>query len=109
MGSSQLVTLYVVDSFETHTASAVSGLLILRFIAGFAFPLFAPGLYASLGWGWGNTVMAFIAIGIGIPASTLLLLYGERLRNAKWGSKSKAPQNDNCDSNAPIKSEINHD
>ena len=72
--------LYVVDLFGKYTASAVSGLLTLRFLAGFGFPLFAPAMYARLGWGWGNSMLGFIAIGIGIPAAVLLLMLGEKLR-----------------------------
>jgi hypothetical protein len=36
-------------------------------------------MYAKLGLGWGNSLLGFIAVGM-IPASFLLLKYGEVLR-----------------------------
>jgi len=38
---------------------------VLRSLAGFGFPLFAPYMYAKLHYGWGNSLLAFIAIGWG--------------------------------------------
>jgi hypothetical protein len=37
-------------------------------------------MYASLNYGWGNSLLAFIAIAIGLPAPLLIWVYGERLR-----------------------------
>ena len=34
----------------------------------FGFPLFAPAMYAALGVGWGDTLLAFVAIIVGCPA-----------------------------------------
>lgn len=53
---------------------------VMRSLAGFGFPLFAPAMYKTLGYGWGNSVLGFVAIGIGFPAPVLLWFYGERLR-----------------------------
>ena len=80
VGGSQLVLLYLVDSYPRYTVSAVSGLLILCYLAGFTFRLFAPSMYSRLGWGWGNSLLAFFAIGIGVPAAVWLLFFGEKLR-----------------------------
>jgi ABC-type spermidine/putrescine transport system permease subunit II len=54
--------------------------MLPRNIFAFAFPIFAPGLYNSLGYGIGNTVLAAIAVVLGVPAPFILWRYGERLR-----------------------------
>jgi hypothetical protein len=42
--------------------------------------LFAPKVYSSLGYGWGNTTIAFIALAIGIPGPLLIWKFGPELR-----------------------------
>ena len=37
-------------------------------------------MYQALGLGWGNSMLGFIAVGLGIPAPLLLWKYGETLR-----------------------------
>ena len=76
----QSIQTYVIDSYTKYAASAVASITFLRSIAGFAFPLFAPELYAQLGYGWGNSLLAFVAIAIGVPAPWLFWKYGARLR-----------------------------
>ncbi|VUC29996.1 unnamed protein product [Clonostachys rosea] len=71
---------YIVDSYSRYTASAISATTFLRSLAGFGFPLFAPYAYKALDYGWGNSLLGFIAIGVGWPAPILLWRYGERLR-----------------------------
>lgn len=77
----QAIQTYVIDSYTKYAASAVASITFLRSIAGFAFPLFAPELYAQLGYGWGNSVLAFVAIAIGVPAPWMFWKYGARLRS----------------------------
>ena len=76
----QCVTSYLVDTYARFAASAVAAVTILRSLAGFSFPLFAPAMFRALGTGWGNTVLALAAVGIGIPIPILLWLFGEKLR-----------------------------
>lgn len=92
---------YIIDSYTKYAASAVAAIASLRSLAGFGFPLFAPAMYDALGYGWyvfhcscydnsrwltmmllyrGNSVLAFVAIAIGIPAPLLFWKYGARLR-----------------------------
>jgi len=71
---------YVVDAYQRFAASAVASTTVLRSLCGFGFPLFAPAMYGKLGYGWGNSVLGFIALALGIPAPFLLWIYGERLR-----------------------------
>jgi len=44
-------------------------------------PLAGPKLYEKLGYGWGNSLLAFMAAAL-IPLPFLLFFYGERLRGA---------------------------
>lgn len=68
------------DSYTRYAASAIAAATVLRSLAGFGFPLFAPYMYAKLGYGWGNSLLGFLAVGLGWPAPILLWLYGEKLR-----------------------------
>ena len=76
----QCIQTYLVDSYTLYAASAISAAAVLRSLAGFGFPLFAPYMYAALDYGWGNSLLGFVAMGMGIPAPILLWLYGKKLR-----------------------------
>jgi hypothetical protein len=54
--------------------TAMAAVACMRALAGFAFPLFAPKMYAALGYGWGDTLLALIAIVLGCPAYVLVQL-----------------------------------
>jgi MFS family permease len=70
---------YIIDTFTDHAASAMGAIVISRSIFAGTFPLFALHMYDSLGWGWGNSLLGFIALaGCGIPP--LFWFYGEHLR-----------------------------
>lgn len=70
---------YLVDAFTAHAASAVAACTVLRSLVGALLPLCGLKLYDSLGLGWGNSLLAFIALGIA-PIPVLFQLFGERLR-----------------------------
>jgi multidrug resistance protein len=72
---------YLVDSYSRYAASAIGASTVLRSLAGFGLPLFAPYMYNALDYGWGNTVLGLVAIVLGWPAPILLWKYGETLRN----------------------------
>lgn len=76
----QCMQTYIVDTYTRYAASALAAVSVLRSLAAFGFPLFAPYMYAKLDYGWGNSVLAFISIGIGIPAPIFLWIFGEKLR-----------------------------
>ncbi|KAJ5990223.1 MFS general substrate transporter [Penicillium canescens] len=78
--SFQCAQTYVVDAYSRYAASATGAAAFVRTIAGFAFPLFADSLYKSLGLGWGNSLLGFVSLGLGIMAPVLLWFYGEWLR-----------------------------
>ncbi|KAI9780537.1 MAG: hypothetical protein M1839_006655 [Geoglossum umbratile] len=76
----QCIQAYIVDSYTRYAASAIGAATVLRSLAGFGFPLFAPRLYHVLGYGWGNSLLGFLGIVLGLPAPVLLWKFGERLR-----------------------------
>ncbi|KAJ5771769.1 MFS multidrug transporter [Penicillium odoratum] len=76
----QCIQTYMVDTYTRYAASALAAGAFLRSLAGFGFPLFAPYMYAALDYGWGNSLLAFVSIAIGIPAPIFLWKFGEALR-----------------------------
>lgn len=70
---------YLVDAFTKHAASAIAGCTILRSLAGGILPICGLKLYDKLGMGWGNSLLAFIALGLA-PIPALFCLSGKRLR-----------------------------
>lgn len=76
----QAMQSYVMDSFSQHVASASAASQMLRNLAGFLFPLFAPQMYYALGYGWGNSLLAFVFLAIGLPAPLILWKFGAKLR-----------------------------
>ncbi|KAK9416417.1 putative Major facilitator superfamily (MFS) profile domain-containing protein [Seiridium unicorne] len=71
---------YIIDTYTRFAASCTAAIVVLRSLAGFGFPLFAPCLYEKLDYGWGTSLLAFISIAIGIPAPVMFYVYGARLR-----------------------------
>ena len=72
---------YLVDAFTVYASSAIAACTILRSLLGALLPLAGPSMYASLGYGWGNSLLGFIALAM-VPVPFLLLKYGEAIRTA---------------------------
>lgn len=72
---------YVVDTYTTFAASATGAAAFVRTMAGFGFPLFAPQMYDELGVGWGNSLLAFVSLGMGIGAPIAMWRWGAWLRS----------------------------
>lgn len=53
---------------------------MLRSLLGFAFPLFGQQMFARLGYGGGNSLLAGLAIVIGIPFPVWIYYAGESMR-----------------------------
>ncbi|KAH9894703.1 MFS multidrug transporter-like protein [Xylariomycetidae sp. FL2044] len=71
---------YVVDAYGYRSAaSAAAAGAFMRTMCGFSFPLFAPTLYNSLDLGWGNSLLAFLTMGLSLLCP-VLWWYGERIR-----------------------------
>ncbi|OWP06451.1 MFS multidrug transporter [Marssonina coronariae] len=71
----QCIQTYTVDAYTRYAASAIGAATVLRSLAGFGMPLFAPYMYAALDFGWGNSLLAFVGIALGWPAPILLWKY----------------------------------
>ena len=72
--------IYLVDSFDSGgAASALAANLVLRSLAGTFLPFAGSPLYEKLGLGWGNSLLAFLAIAFA-PVPVLFYKFGERLR-----------------------------
>ncbi|CAI7613213.1 unnamed protein product [Penicillium glandicola] len=79
MGIFQPAQVYLLNAFPTHAASALAAMNILRSLAGGLLPLTGQGLYDALGMGWGNSLLAFIALAFA-PVPFILKRYGARIR-----------------------------
>ncbi|KAL1637025.1 hypothetical protein SLS58_009464 [Diplodia intermedia] len=73
------VQAYLIDAFPVHAASASATNTVVRSLFGAFLPFAGPPLYGALGLGWGNSLLAFVALATA-PAPFLLLKYGERIR-----------------------------
>ncbi|CAO1618849.1 unnamed protein product [Jaminaea pallidilutea] len=76
----QSILVYLVDAFIPYSASATASAIFVRSVLAAIFPLFADRLFKRLGFGWGSTLLAFIAL-LGLPAPILLFKFGARMRN----------------------------
>lgn len=74
------IILYLVDSF-TYAASVNSATNVFRNLLGFVFPLFGTQMYEALGVGPGNSLLAGLAIFIGIPFPIWIWYKGEEIRS----------------------------
>ncbi|KAI1482815.1 putative florfenicol exporter [Daldinia eschscholtzii] len=77
---SQALLAYTLDIFGELGASANAATRLLSNVLGFVFPIFAPQLYDRLGYGWGNSLLAFIFVALGLPVPLLLWRWGRGLR-----------------------------
>jgi hypothetical protein len=66
---------------EAYAASAFAAVNVLRSLAGCGFPLFGPSMYDTLGYGWACSLLAFVSVGVGMPATWALWHYGQRMRS----------------------------
>lgn len=73
------IQMYLVDFYSVYAASALAAATVCRAVLGAILPLAGESMYDALGLGWGNTLLAFIAL-IFAPAPILLYKYGERIR-----------------------------
>lgn len=72
--------LYLIELFGSKGApSALSAMNLLRYMGGTFLPLAGPRLYRALGYGWGNSLLGFLALLFALPP-VLFYKYGERLR-----------------------------
>jgi hypothetical protein len=73
------VATYLVDAFTEYAASATAANTVFRSVGGALLPLCGRRMYAALGYGWGNTLLAAMGIAMA-PMVWGLMKYGERIR-----------------------------
>jgi MFS family permease len=73
---------YLIDAFVEYAASVIGANALLRGTAGAFLPLCGLNIYATLGWGWGNSLLGFIALAFA-PMPWAFGLYGAKIRNWK--------------------------
>ena len=74
---------YVVDACGIYSASAMTGVIVSRCLAGTFLPLGMAPLIDHLGYGWGFTCLAALSMCLAI-IPVLILKYGE-----KWRQRSE--------------------
>lgn len=73
------IGVYLVDAYTAYAASAMAANTVLRSFGGALLPLAGRRLYNTLGYGWGNSLLAFIAL-LFVPLIWLLMKYAGFLR-----------------------------
>jgi len=70
---------YLVDVFTIHAASAMAANTVLRSLTAALVPLSSQQMYKVLGYGWGNSLLAFLCMPL-VPVPFVLIRYGEQIR-----------------------------
>lgn len=73
---------YLVDAYVEYAASVIGANAVLRGTAGALIPLSGLDMYNTLGWGWGNSLLGFIAL-VFAPMPWVFGFYGAKIRNLK--------------------------
>lgn len=76
------IMVYIVEVFSDTVASAVAANIFTRCLITCAFPLFGDIMMKRLGYHWGMSVIAIIAV-LFAPSAFILKHFGERLRTYK--------------------------
>ncbi|PVH78271.1 MFS general substrate transporter [Cadophora sp. DSE1049] len=82
---SQGIKLCTLSAYGDFAASAQGAVNFTPAIDSGTFPLFAPYMLQKLRYGWTGTVLAVVAMIIGIPRPIILWYYGPRLRKKAGG------------------------
>ncbi|KAK4140954.1 putative transporter [Dichotomopilus funicola] len=75
------VMVYVVDACGIYSASAFTGITVIRSLAGAFLPLGTAGLIHHLGFGWGYTALSMMNLVLAV-VPVLLLKYGSKWRKS---------------------------
>ena len=70
---------YLVDAYTRYAASVTAANACLRSVLGGLLPLCGLKMYDSIGLGWGNSLLGFIALAMA-PLPILFRVWGGRLR-----------------------------
>ncbi|KAH8879937.1 MFS general substrate transporter [Thozetella sp. PMI_491] len=75
--------IYMIDAYTKYAASALAAAGVVRSVFGACLPLAGESMYNALGYGWGNSLLGFLAIAASI-APFLFWRYGEKLRTGRF-------------------------
>jgi hypothetical protein len=70
---------YLLDAYLRYAASVTAALSVMRSLLGALLPLAGLPMYNTLGSGWGNSLLAFIALAM-VPLPLFFYVFGERIR-----------------------------
>ncbi|KAH9034279.1 hypothetical protein EDB84DRAFT_1237593, partial [Lactarius hengduanensis] len=70
---------YLVDIYQTCSASAIAGQTIIRSLTGAVFPLFTTQMFVNVGINWASTLLGAIAVLL-VPMSFLFYKYCSHIR-----------------------------
>ncbi|KAL4885720.1 major facilitator superfamily domain-containing protein [Aspergillus karnatakaensis] len=82
MGVYMPIQTYVIDCYPRYAASANASLMATRSLLGALLPLAGPKMFESLGLGWGNSLLGFLALAF-VPIPIIFTKYGKVIRE-KW-------------------------
>ena len=86
---------YVVDSYQTYSASALAGVILVRNVVGAGFPLFATQMYKKLDYEWASSLLGFIAILL-VPIPFVFFYFGKAIRlRSPWAREHFDQNEDN--------------
>ncbi|KAL1599839.1 hypothetical protein SLS60_007644 [Paraconiothyrium brasiliense] len=91
LGGAMMITFmpgltYLIDAYTVYAASVSAAATVFRSLVGALLPLAGNAMYDTLGVGWGNSLLGFVAVAC-IPVPLFFWIYGERLRTSKRLSK----------------------
>ncbi|ODN97381.1 hypothetical protein L198_03945 [Cryptococcus wingfieldii CBS 7118] len=70
---------FFVDAFYPYSGAAIAGATATRSVMACVLPVFVPEMFSKLGWGWGGTLIACVAL-VGVPGPIVMFFRGQRLR-----------------------------
>jgi MFS family permease len=79
MGVYMPIQTYIIDCYPSYAASVNATLTASRSLVGAMLPLAGPKMFESLGLGWGNSLLGFLAVAF-IPAPIFFSKYGQTIR-----------------------------
>ncbi|KAJ5386351.1 hypothetical protein N7509_008892 [Penicillium cosmopolitanum] len=82
MGVFMPIQTYIIDCYPAYAASANATLTATRSLVGAFLPLAGPAMFDSLGLGWGNSLLGFLALAF-VPIPIIFTKYGKTIRE-KW-------------------------
>ena len=71
---------YIMDAYSDHTSSERAATQFSASLTAFLSPLFVSAMYRTMGYGWGNTAMAFASLMLAVPGPIALWYFGAKLR-----------------------------